>query len=79
MMSEQKTKIFLGQAYKHTGKYGEYFTWPQGPARYWLYPSKDDPNKLNLYVSENEKREASNGKPQPKQDAFGIPDEQIPF
>ena len=75
-MTDKPARVFIGQANKHEGKFGEYFTFRFGMATLFFEPSKT-PGKFNAYIKESpplERRDAP-----PKQDAFGLPDEERPF
>lgn len=62
-----KTRIFLGQLYEHEGKYGTYLTGPfAAGGRLYIERSKES-GKWNMYLAENEKREAANGTREPAQ------------
>ena len=76
-MTDKPNKIFLGQLYEHDGKYGMYMTGPCGKVRYWVERSKEA-GRWNMYLTQNEPREQSDAKQQPKQDAFPH-DEESPF
>lgn len=73
-MTDKPARVFIGQANKHEGKYGEYITFRFGTATIFFEPSKT-PGKLNAYVKESIQQERVSP---PKQDAFGLPDE-VPY
>jgi len=76
-MNDKPARVFIGQASRHEGKYGEYFTFKFGTATIFFEPSKTT-GKLNAYVKESLQQDRA-AQPEKKQEPFGIPDEQIPF
>lgn len=74
-MSEKKNRVFLGQLFERTGKYGKFYSGRIGAAQLVVSESKET-GKWNVYLEENTQR--TDQPRTPKQDAFGLPDE-IPY
>lgn len=77
-MTDKPSRVFIGQASRHEGRYGEYFTFRFGTATIFFEPSKT-PGKLNAYIKESvqQERPAETKKQEPFEEKYA--DDSIPF